>query len=229
MSSGSKSPKTPTPEERERFRLAVNGRIGAADYRAAFKIVRRFHARYPRDFGVTQRYASVMGDYAEGLPPSRRARVKARSIAVMRALLQRSRGEPNRMAVFALRNEFYWQTKNRLAQYRLGASAVSRGNKFGYYCQGVGAAWHAYELTRAGRVARGALWARRAIRAWAAHRRFRPDYYNQYVHLGLAFGILERPGEMEAALRHGARLAGKEPSYREFEEIRELLRMLNSR
>lgn len=229
MSSGSKSPESLTPEERERFRLAVNDRIGAADYRGAFAIVRQFHARYPRDFGVTQRYASVMGDYAEGLPPLRRAKVKARSIAVMRALLGRSRREPNRMAVFALQNEFHWQTKNRLAQYRLGKTAVSRGNKLGYYCQGVGAAWHAYELTCSGRVTLGALWARRAIRAWAAHRRFRPDYYNQYVHLGLALGILGKPREMEMALRRAARLAGKEPAYREFEEVREMLRTLNNR
>lgn len=223
MSSASKPVMTLGPEERERFRKAVNGRVGVADFRGAFAIVRRFHARFPGDFGVAQRYASVMGDYAEGLPPARRARVKARSIAIMKALLRRSRREPDRMAVFALRNELYWQTKDRPAQYRLGVSAVSRGNKLGYYCRGVGAAWRAYELTKAGQVAAGAVWAKRAVRAWAAHRKFRPDYYNQFVHLGLALGVLGKRREMEAALKRGARLAGKRPTYREFEDIRTLV------
>ena len=47
--------------------------------------------------------------------------------------------------------------------------------------------------------------------------------YRAYVHLGLALGVLGRTEEMEAALRAGARIAGRPANYREFEEIRILI------
>jgi len=215
-------------DSRAALRSRVSRFIFAADYGGALALLRRRRRESPEDFFVAYEYASVLGDYAESLPPRRRARAKRESIGLMRALLLRSRAEPDRRVLFALKNEFYWQTGNRRAQYRLGAREARLGLGAGAYSQGVGAAWHAYELAARGRRKRARRWALRSVAAWARYRRIKPGYYNPYVHLALALGVLGRRDAAEGALGTAARLCGKPPGYREFAEIRDLLARLST-
>lgn len=208
---------------RRRFEKRLYRLVYAADYRGALALAAEFLRRHPGDFGAAYHYASLLGDRAESLPPAARRKMKARSVALMRELLRRPRAAPSERVLLALRNEYFWQTSNRVAQYELGVAEARSGDFRGNYSQGVGAAWRAFELAQRGRRKRAAVWARRAVVAWGRYRRFRPRYYNQFVHLALAYGVLGRHADMERALSRGARLSGRPAGYREFAEIRVLV------
>lgn len=208
---------------RRRFQERLSRFIYRADYRGALTLAAEHLRRHPDDFDAAHHYASVLGDRAESLPAAARGRMRARSVALMRQLLRRPRAAPSQGVLFALRNEYFWQTGNRAAQYALGVAEARSGDRRGNYSQGVGAAWRALELAQRGRRGRAEVWARRAVAAWGRYRRFRPRYYNQFVHLALAYGVLGRRADMERALARGSRLSGKPAGYREFAEVRRLV------
>ncbi|TBR17985.1 hypothetical protein EPO15_15710 [bacterium] len=214
-------------KERLRVRRDVSAHVHRADYRGALAASARWRRRYPGDFSVAAHYASVLGDYAEQCPPGRRRRLQAESVRLMRDLLRRTACCRQPRLVGMLRNEYYWQTKQRRKQYQLGVVEARRGYKGGYYSQGVGAAWHALELARSGRWTLARRWAGRAVTAWKRYEKGVPDYYNQFVHRALAEGVRGRAAEMEACLRRGAKLAGKPIGYREFAEVREAVSSLH--
>lgn len=212
--------------ERQRVRRDVSAHVHRADYGAALKAAAQWRRRHPGDFSVAAHYASVLGDYAEQFSSAKRRRLQARSVRLMRGLLLRTACRPHPRVVGMLKNEYYWQTKQRRRQYELGVGEARRGYKGGYYSQGVGAAWHALELARHGRRSHARRWADRAVTAWKRYEKAVPDYYNQYVHRALAEGVRGRPGDMEECLRRGAKLAGKPLGYREFAEVREAVASL---
>lgn len=211
---------------RKAIRRDIFRSVKRGDYPGAMRKATAYRTRYPRDFAVLLEYAWVLGDYAARLKPGPRRQAKARSLRLMRALLRRCRHEHDRDLVSTLRNEFYWQTKNRRAQYDLGTRDLERGDNLGCYSQGVGAAWHAYELARRGLWARARAWAHLARTAWGRHARIRPDYYNQFVHRALAEGVLGDMKAMERSLSRGARKAPKARG--EFDEVRGLVTALSA-
>lgn len=209
----------------EYFRKQVRSHIHRADYASALKITKVWLKTYPGMFDAEELYASVLGDYAEFVPPVRRKKFKAESIRRLRALTLRLRHQ-NVSARHHVRNEFYWQTKKYRAQYKLGVSVVKTGDKRGYYSQGVGAAWHARTLYSSGQVRKARQWAWLSVSAWKKYIEYRPKYYNAYVHYALAIGILGPPQAAEAFLAKAAQLSGKAKSFPEFEEIRKILRLI---
>lgn len=190
-----------------------------ADYEKAIKILAPVYGKYPQDFRVIYFYASTLADYGESMPENERKRLKKRGCDLLRGLLRRLRGRSRELS-YATRNEYYYHSAHPDKQYHLGLERVRAGDKHGYYSQGVGAACHAYVQAKRGRGYLAEMWAKRAIRAWENYFKFKADYYNAYVHYALALGIMERYGEMEAALAKSAKLSGKPRSYREFEEVR---------
>jgi len=200
-----------------------------ADYKKAIDVLTPLYRKYPRDFKVVKTYAMVLGDYADGLTGGLRPKLKRKSLAILRKLtgkLGNVRWEWN----ISTRNEYYYHSGQFRKQYELGLESAAGGHKWGYYGQGVGAANYSYEHAAAGRRGYAALWARRAISSWENFFKFKDDYYNAYVHYALAFGILGRLKEMEAALKKSAALSGKPHTYREFAEVREkILKLGDSR
>lgn len=215
--------------QRQRVRREVSAHVHRADYGAALKAADRWRRRHPGDFSVAAHYASVLGDYAEEFPAAERKRLQAESVRQMRSLLLRTACRPHPRVVGMLKNEYYWQTKQRRKQYQLGVWEARRGTRGGYYSQGVGAAWHALELAQRGRRLQARRWADRAVTAWKRYEKADPDYYNQFVHRALAEGVRGRPQAMEECLRRGAKLARRPLGYREFAEVRELVRALRPR
>ena len=120
-----------------------------------------------------------------------------------------------------------------MPQYKLGVARAASGEAKGYYCQGVGAGWHAYELAVRGHWVRAVQWAKISVAAWKKFERRDPDYYNQYVHRALAEGVLgkaaeaEAEAEAEASLKRGAKVSGKGKNFAEFHEIRGLLKNIS--
>ena len=215
--------------DQRRIRRDVSSHVHRADYGAALKAAAGWRRRYPGDLGIAAHYASVLGDYADACPMPKRRRLHAESVRLMRDLLRRTTCRPWPRIVSILKNEFYWQTKQRRKQYELGVADLRQGWHGGYYSQGVGAAWHALELAQHGRRSHARRWADRAVTAWKRYEKANPDYYNQFVHRALAEGVRGQPEAMEKCLRRGAKLARKPLGYREFTEVRELVRALRPR
>ena len=211
---------------RATIKSEVVAHIFKADYGRALKAVERFWKRHPFDFSVCYLYSALLGDYAELCPPREAKQLKRRSIAMMRELLASSRAETDPVVLNGIKNEYYWQTKNRMAQYKLGIARAKTGEAKGYYGQGVGAGWHAYELAMRGQRARALKWAKVSVTAWKKFERRDPDYYNQYVHRALAEGVLGKAEDAEASLARGATLSGKPLDFAEFQEIRDHLMAL---
>lgn len=189
------------------------------DYEKAVRIVAPFYERYPADPRVIYYYASTLADYGESRRPEERKQLKRLCCKLLRGLLRRMRGMSSALG-YSARNEYYYHSAQYNKQYHLGVERVLAGEKSGYYSQGVGAAGHAYGHAIKKRRRFAGIWAKRAINAWEQYFKFRPDYYNAYVHYALALGIMGRFNDMEAALAKSARLSGKPRSYREFTEVR---------
>jgi len=199
--------------------------VHAADYRAAFRVINSARKRWPDNFQVAQCCASVLGDYAEMLPPSERRSYKEKACKMLFALIRRMRSMDS-LSRSRTRNEYYYHSAQFKKQYLLGIERVAGGDKTGYYSQGVGAAWHARDLAIKGSWHWAKFWSRRAIKAWENYFRINPNYYNAYVHYALALGILERFEEMEASLEKSGRLSGKSQTCYEFAEVREIIKQL---
>ena len=89
----------------------------------------------------------------------------------------------------------------------------------GYYFQGVGAANYAKQLLLEHNETLAKEYARKAVIAWAQYMSYCNDYYNAYVHYGLALGILGETKEMIRALQRGAKLIHTDLDYYEFREV----------
>ena len=215
--------------EQRRIWKKVSAFVHRADYGGALRAAERLRRLHPGDLGLAAHHASLLGDYAENFPPAKRRKLQAASIRSMRDLLRRTACRPDPVVVGMLKNEFYWQTKQRTKQYALGVAEARRGWRGGHYAQGVGAAWRSLELAQRGRRAAARLWADRSVAAWRRYEKAVPDYYNQFVHRALAEGVRGNKEEMERCLGRGAKLARKPLGYREFAEVRELVAALRPR
>ena len=199
--------------------------VDAADYRGALAVCKRGLKTWPQDFQIQSAHAAILGDYAEQLPPRRMRPLKKRCVRLLRGLVHRLRGVDATEA-FRARNEYYYHSGQFRKQYLLGREGLSRGIARAIYSQGVGAAWHARQLAEGRRPGQARLWARKSVKAWEAFFRTDPEYYNAYVHYALALGLLNRPEEMERALRRAGKLSGRPASFGEFQEIREIVHRL---
>lgn len=111
----------------------------------------------------------------------------------------------------------YWGTPEYST--RIGASA--------YYNQGVGAAYFAKQLLQAGNRQQALEYAQKAAIAWGQYFSLENDYYNPYVHYGLALGILGQKDEMMRALRRGAELIKRDLNYTEFKDVIDFINASN--
>ena len=199
--------------------------IHKANYKKAFEIISKAKKLWPNDFHVTSYYASIMADYGEHLENRKKLIYKKKACVILRKLLYRTKGVDKRM-VYVTRNEYYYHSKQFRKQYLLGLEIVPKTNKPGYYSQGVGATWHSLYLAKKNINHLAILWAKRAVKACKLYFKINPDYYNSYVHYALALGILKKFEEMENALQKSQKLSGKNKSYNEFKEIRDIIKKL---
>ncbi len=200
--------------------------IGKANYKKSFETITKARTLWPNDFYVTSYYASIMADYGENLGGRSKIIYKRKACALLRKLLYRTKGV-NKRIVDVTRNEYYYHSAQFRKQYLLGIERVSKKNKHGYYSQGVGAAWHSLNMAKKNINHLAIFWAKRAIKAWKLYFKIYPNYYNAYVHYALALGIMKNFKEMENALQTAQKLSGKNKSYKEFKEIRDIIKNLN--
>jgi len=213
-------------EKPDDYRLKAWEHVKSADYKKAFQIIEKALKIWPDDFLILADYACILGDYAESRSSLLCQKYKRKACEIFKGLMRQLRGKSDNVVAYVL-NEYYYHSGQRKKQYSHGVKTVSKGLKArGYYSQGVGAAWHASELARNRSAHWAHFWAKRAIKAWERYFGIERDYYNSYVHYALALGIMGRFNDMEKALLRSGKLSGKPQSYKEFEEVRDIINKL---
>ncbi len=201
--------------------------VELADYKKALDCAEIALQKFPDVFEIQYLRVTVMGDYGALLKGPRKKRLRDKTLALMRALLAKRKSRQGGICFFYLKNEYYWHTRQRLKQYENG-KALAKKSWTGHYGQGVGAAWHASELAGCDQWKRARRWASVSIAAWRRYFKRRDTYYNCYVHLALAEGVLGRFDRMEMSLKRSAQLAKRPYDYAEFREIRETVKRLHA-
>lgn len=188
----------------------------------------RLRRKHPDDSDAKYYYAVLLGDCQDGLSAGRIEMNRKASVRLLKPLMRRLRHfDP--ATRLRIRNEYYWFSRQPRKQYLLGLESGVRFERWkGNYSQGVGAAWYSLSLAQHGREAAARRWALLSEKAWRRYLKHE-RYYNAYVHLGLALGVLGRMTEMEKSFRIGAKIAGRTAQYHEFEEIRGLVSRLKEK
>lgn len=203
------------------------GQVRANRYFEAIEIVYEALEKYPRSFALQTRLAAVLGDYAGQCVGSEQNLGIEKSKQIFRKLY----GEMNNQSKpeqFYFKNEYSYRFSLYKEQYENGVAMVdyyfdrpdmsSYGYK-GYYFQGVGAANYAKQLLLEHEEELAKKYAEKALLAWAQYMSYCNNYYNAYVHYGLALGILGYNQEMMRALQRGAALIHVDLNYWEFDEV----------
>lgn len=199
--------------------------VRKTEYRQALRMAERLRRKHPKDLDAQYHYAVLLGDCQDGLSAGRIEMNRKASVRLLKPLMRRL-SHFDRSTRLRVRNEYYWFSRQPRKQYLLGLESVRFERWKGNYSQGVGAAWYALSLAQRGRESAARRWALLSEKAWRRYLKH-DRYYNAYVHLGLALGVLGRTAEMEGAFRIGAKIAGRTAQYHEFEEIRGLVSRLN--
>lgn len=190
--------------------------IGKAEYKKATKHAERGLEHFPNDNVVKFRYFATLADYALSKDTKEFRRMHTRAVKGMDSILKRPKGMDS-ANLYTLKNEFYFQTKQYKKQYQLGINAAKRMDaRKPFYSAGVGAAHYALELAFKNRKKSSQNWALKSVSAWENYFRFDKKYYNPYVHLALAHGILGNHKKMMSALKKSSRLCLKPLDYEEF-------------
>lgn len=208
--------------------LAWFDQVKANEYQTSIEILHKGLQKYPHSFSLQTRLAAVLGDYAE-LSGSEQKQMLQKSKEIFEKLKGEVLIQPKREQ-FYFNNEYDYRFALYKEQYENGVAMIehyfdlpdmgSYGYK-GYYCQGVGAANYAKQLLLEHNEPLAKEYARRAVIAWAQYMSYCNDYYNAYVHYGLALGILGETKEMIRALQRGAKLIHTDLNYYEFREVLE--------
>lgn len=190
--------------------------IAKADYRKATELAAKGLKLFPGDPLVKYRYYATLADYALSNDSAKFKRMHLKAIKGMNSVLKNPKGL-DQVDLYILKNEFFFQTKQFKKQYSLGVkSAKLCPNKRAYYSAGVGAAHYALELAFKNKKKLSHLWAMKSISSWEKYFRFEKKYYNPYVHLALAYGIVGNQKKMIVNLKKSARLCSKPMDYEEF-------------
>jgi hypothetical protein len=203
--------------------------IELAEYQKATAQAKLGFKLFPDDTIAAFTYFSILADYALSKKSKKFKLMHKTAVKGMKKLLGKTSGRGiSQNYKKTMKNEYYYQTKQFKKQYELGINFTKRHkNKFAMYSAGVGAANYALELAKTNQMTRAKVWARKSIKAWEVYFEVDKKYYNPYVHLALAYGILGEEKKMERSLRTAARLSGKSAEYGEFEEVRgEVSRLL---
>jgi hypothetical protein len=211
--------KTPAPEEIESQIQTLRKLSNSARYDEAYALAKRLMEKYPSVLQFVHYEAVMTAEDDTGYSPAEiRARYKL-AAKKLRALLRRLNGAPLDFRA-AVRNEYYWFSRQPMKQYRLGQEMVKKGRLRSYYSQGVGAEELAKKYALEGKKALALKWAKISEAAWLKFFEVDPRWFNSYFFYGMVLGYQGRLKEMEAALTRAAKLVGKTPRWPPLNEVR---------
>lgn len=208
--------------------------LKANEYQIAAETVFAGLEKYPHSFALQTRLAAVLGDYAGQLSGTAQIQLIQKSKNIFGKLFQELEKQPKRDQ-FYFNNEYGYRFALYKQQYENGVAMIDhyfdQGNMKaygykGYYFQGVGAANYAKQLLLKGEKDLAVEYANKAVIAWAQYLTYYNDYYNAYVHYGMALGILGHRVEMKRALTRGAELIHTDLNYYEFKEVLDFIKKI---
>lgn len=199
-----------------------------ADYKEALNISLNELNKYPANFTIQLCLAAMLGDYSELIDEPLKSRMTKKSKEIFSKLMDEVSAQPKNIA-YKFKNEYFFRLGQHKEQYQNGVTMIndywntpeysSSVGASAYYNQGVGAAYFAKQLLQAGKRQQALKYAQKSAIAWGQYFSLRNDYYNPFVHYGLALGILGHKDEMMRALRRGAELIKRDLSYTEFKDV----------
>ena len=205
-------------QKRKAWWIAGNKIVSQANYKKALEHGKTGVKLYPNDVVVEFRSYVIQADFYLTGKSKNNSQLK-KTVSKMAICLKRMKGLPV-WAKNYMKNEYYFQTKQFKKQYELGINEYEKTNdKFELYSAGVGGAQYAPELAKRGQKTRAKTWAERSIKAWGIYFEVDKRYYNSYVQLALAYGILGERKKMMRALGTSSKRSGKGSSYKEFQDV----------
>jgi len=212
--------------EADNFDEQALQKVHEGHYEEAISITLAGLKKFPRDFTLQARLASLLGDCSEITPAPLKDRMVTRAKQLFDRLAQEVAEQP-KATMYSFKNEYFFRFGMYREQYELGLSRVAdywgtdewKRCKWGYYSQGVGASRYAKKLLEDGNASLATEYAQKALVSWAQYFTYSNDYYNAYVHYALALGILGYTEEMMRALHQSASLIKENLDYFEFKEV----------
>jgi hypothetical protein len=207
--------------EKEELLERLKACVLKGDYKSGLALAREALRAEPSDFDYRYQYAKLLGDWADELPPGKKARKKKEAIEILKPLTRALSGKtPEQRHGLCL--NYYYQSEDFAGMIRWGRRIAAAGERKGHYAQALGAALLAAKLDEAGRS--GALaWARKSVASWRRYGLKREKYYFPHYAQALALAIA---GEKEASLRslrRAARLSGRTLRDWEFADVLKIL------
>ena len=208
-----------------RLREQIFSLVEKGKYQKALRLAEQNLAKFGKHRVLLHSYASLLGDYAEFTSDEKKMKLMA--CEIYRPLLKSLNGL-NEDYKHAIRNEYYYHSYQFKKQYQLGQKCKKVAKTKRLYSMGVGAANYAYQLRSRGEIKRSQSWAREAIDIWKKYLAISNKYYNPYVHLSLANGIVGDEKSMEVNLLKASKISGQPLRFREFQEVRDKISNLKS-
>jgi hypothetical protein len=207
-------------DEIEQIIKRIDYCLGHARWQKAYTLASEAYQKFPHNRFAQSYFAALSGDCEEWAPKHRWRQYKELARRSLKSLVRRLHGLSDHTR-HQIRNEYYWFSKNRRAQFRLGIEGVRKGDLGCYYSCGVAATTLAKENLLKGKIKLGLKWAKIGEEAWQNYFTAPKPFYSTYAWYALALGTQGRVKEMEHFLKRAARQAGRPDNYQEFAEVRE--------
>lgn len=210
-----------TPEYLEKRKIweeECSDLIRKAEYKSAMELAKCGVKLFPNDTIAKYNYYSILADYAGERDTKELKKLHKQAVLGMKGLFKKMSGQGiDSKTRHALKNEYYFQTKQYKKQYNLGIYYFEKyGEKRYLYSSGVGAANYALGFAKANKQKLASKWAMKSIDAWNTYFEFNMTYYNPYVHYAIAWGILGKRSKMMKSLKTSSKLSGQPMTYSEF-------------
>lgn len=202
--------------EIEAFRKKIRGLSNRGRFKQAYSLSKIYAKKYPNVLLFAYMEAVYLAEDTSGLSKTKVDQLYSRAARKLKKLFPRIRTASPRLRR-ALRNEYYWFSKQPYKQYRLGLEY----GRDGYYSVGVGAAQLARQHGNHGRQKLCRKWAKISEKAWLNFfSKIDDKWFNSYMFYAMALAYQGKVIEMEKAIARGARIAGKTKNWLPMRELR---------
>ena len=179
-------------QEIEDFRTQTRKLSNRGRFKEVYALAQKYHALYPHVLQFAYTEAVYTAENTTGLSNREVNRRYALAARKLKKLIPKTRSAPPRLRR-AVRNEYFWFSRQPYKQYRLGLEF----GKDGYYSAGVGSAQLALRYGNQGRRALSFKWAKISERYWLKFfREVDAKWFNFYMFYAMVLGYQGRINEM---------------------------------
>lgn len=206
----------------EQFKKTLASFVDRGDYKGALPYAERALKDYPDDFYVRFSYAKILGDWADELPGAQKAKLKKKSIAILRPLVRSAKSQPVEVR-FRTNLNLYYQSEDWKGMYQFGRRFARTDRNQALYAEGLGATLLAFELDEGGNSKKAKTWAKKAIAAWEKYDLKKDRYYFPTYNYAKALALAGQSLDAMKALKRAAKLGKRPVTDWEFTDVLRLL------